>query len=314
MRFETVVRAVTANIALKIVSLFFAVFLWFYVTAQIGEKQSFKIPLELAGIPESLIAVGEVPGSVEVTMRGARSELLKLRLFGKVRATVQLGEAHRGSVIVPLTTGYLKLPEGFKPEDVTIDKPKSLALVFEPVVSRYLPVIAVFSGALPKGMILVGRPAITPERVLVRGASSVMDGITAVRTVAIDLKNKRGAFSSEVSLERSVAGEEVFPATVLVELEVSKRAVRTIEGIPPTLLQAEAGMRIDYSPKSASLTVEGPEALVNKLVPDDISIILTITAGRFGTYRIQPEVIVPQGIDTYSLNVESFEVKAVSKR
>jgi hypothetical protein len=90
--------------------------------------------------------------------------------------------------------------------------------------------------------------------------------------------------------------------------------VRTIEGIPPTLLQAEAGMHIDYSPKSASLTVEGPEALVNKLVPDDISIILTITAGRFGTYRIQPEVIVPQGIDTYSLNVESFEVKVVSKR
>jgi YbbR domain-containing protein len=314
VRFETVVRAVTANIVLKIASLFFAVFLWLYVTAQIVEKQSFKVPLELVGIPESLIAVRDVPGYVEVTMRGARSELLKLRLFGKVRATVQLGAVHRGSVIVPLTRGILNLPEGFKPEDVTIDNPKSLALDFEAVVSRYVPVSAVFSGALPKDMILVGRPAITPDRVLVRGAASVMDGITAVRTEAIDLKNKRGRFSGNVSLEPSVAGREFFPGTVLVELEVSKRGVRTIEGIPPTLLQAEAGMHIDYSPKTASLTVEGPEELVKKLVPDDISIILTIVAGKTGAYRIQPEVIVPQGIDTYSLSVESFEVTVVSKR
>jgi YbbR domain-containing protein len=314
VRFETVVRAATANIALKMVALFCAVFLWLYVTAQLGEKQSFNVPLELVGTPETLAVVHEVPSSISITMRGPRSELLKLRLFGKVRATVALGDAHRGSVIVPLTTGILSLPEGFKREDVTIDHPKSLALDFEPVVSRYVPVRVAFSGELPKDMILVGRPAIAPERVLVRGAASVMDSVTAVWTEAIDLRNKRGRVSSKVALERSIAGREVFPGDVRVTLEVSKRAVRAIEGVPPTLLQAEAGMRVECSPKTATLTVEGPEELVNRLVPDDVSIILTLIEGKTGTYRIQPEVLVPQGIDTYSLDVESFEVKVSSKR
>ena len=314
VRFQTVIRAVTANMALKLVSLFFAVFLWFYVTAQIGDRQRFSVPLELAAIPESLMVVNDVPSRVEVTVRGARSELLKLRLFGKVRATVQLAAVHRGSVIVPLAAGILNLPEGFRPEDATIERPKSVALEFEPVVSRYVPVIAVVSGELPKDVILVGRPVASPPRVLVRGAASVMEGMTEARTEAIELKNRRATFSSEVPLEQRVAGREVFPGTVVVTIEVSKRGVRTIEGIPPTLLQAETGMRIDYSPKTAGLTVEGPEELVVKLVPDDSSIILTIAAGRIGTYRIQPEVIVPPGIDTYSLSVDSFSVTVLPKR
>jgi len=314
VRFETVVRAVTANVVLKMASLIFAILLWLYATAQVGEKQSFKIPLELARVPESLTVVREVPKHVEVTIRGARSELLKLRLFGRIRATAELEAARRGMVVVPLTTGILDLPEWLKPEDVTIDGPKSLVLDFEPVVIRYVPVSVVFSGALPKEMILVGQPAITPARVLVRGAASVMNGIAAVRTEAIDLRNKRGRFSREVALERSGAGREIIPGKVIIEFEVAKRAVRTIEGISPTLLHVEEGLEIDCSPKTAMLTVEGPEELVKKLMPEDVSIILTLAAGKRGVYRIQPEVIVPRGIDTYSLNVESFEVTVLPKR
>ena len=72
MRFQNLYRAVTENIGLKIVSLLFAVFLWLYVTAQIGERQTFRVPLELANIPESLTVVSEAPEEVAVTMRGAR--------------------------------------------------------------------------------------------------------------------------------------------------------------------------------------------------------------------------------------------------
>jgi hypothetical protein len=53
---------------------------------------------------------------------------------------------------------------------------------------------------------------------------------------------------------------------------------------------------------------------VNRLVPDDVSIILNVPPGARGTNRIQPEVIVPQGIDTFFLDVASFEVRVLSKR
>jgi hypothetical protein len=53
---------------------------------------------------------------------------------------------------------------------------------------------------------------------------------------------------------------------------------------------------------------------VNRLVADDVSVILNIPPGARGVNHIQPEVLVPQGIDTFSLDVASFEVKIVSRR
>lgn len=313
VRFKSIVRAAAANPGLKIISLVFAVLLWLYVTAQVGGAETFQVPLEFVNIPDSLTVVNEVPESVEITVRGGRSDLLRLRLFGRVRATVDLAGSRRGETMVRLSPGILRLPGGFKSEDASIDDPKTLALVLEPFVSKYIPVAAVFASEIPHDLILVGRPVITPERVLVRGGRGIMDRIDAMETQPIALKSARGRFSRQVALRPSPRAE-VVPAKVLVEFEIARRAVRTIEGIPPTLLQQEEGLAILYSPKVASLTVEGPEELVNMLGPDDVSIIISIAAGARGTYRIEPEVIVPQGIDTFSLSVDSFEVKVAPRR
>ncbi|HVO76618.1 MAG TPA: CdaR family protein [Candidatus Bathyarchaeia archaeon] len=313
MRFQKVYSAVKANIGLKVISLLFAVCLWLYVTAQIGERQTFRVPLELANVPESLAVVGETPKDIGISVRSTRSEILKLRLLRNISAVVDLADATRGQFMVPLSTGILHLPAGLKLEDVAIESPKSLSFGFERVVSMSAPVTPVLRGAVAKDMILVGRPAVTPERVLVTGPASAMAGLKTVETEPIQVRSRPGRFSETVSL-RSRPKCEAMPAKVLVELEISKRSVRTISGIPPTLLHGEEGLEVEYWPKTAALTVEGPEELVNALVPDDVSIILNIAPGSRGTVRIRPEVIVPQGIDTFSLDVASFEVKVLPKR
>ncbi|MCU0640439.1 MAG: hypothetical protein MUF59_11325, partial [Candidatus Krumholzibacteria bacterium] len=81
-------KVIFRNIGGKIISVVFAVLLWLHVTAQQGEDQSFRIPLVLEGMPDSLTIVHEVPQFVEVTVRGPRSSLLKMRLFGRPLAAV----------------------------------------------------------------------------------------------------------------------------------------------------------------------------------------------------------------------------------
>lgn len=313
MRFQNLYRAVTENIGIKIVSLLFAVLLWLYVTAQIGERQTFRVPLVLVNIPESLTVVSEVPREVSVTMRGARSELMKLRFLSRIKGTVDLGGARQGRVVVPLSAAILSLPAGFPAGDAVIDAPKSLTLDFERIVETFMQVTPAFLGPVPKGMILVGQPSVSPARVLVRGTAAAMGGITAVETEPIDLRNRRSGFSQEAVIR---VGErlEAIPRSVRVEIEIAKRAVRTMPGIPPTLLQVEEGFLVECAPSTASLTVEGPEDLVGRLVDDDCSIILSIPPGTRGTIWIQPEVIVPQGIDTFAIDVDSFEVKVLPKR
>jgi len=313
VHFRNLYRALTENIGIKIVSLLFASLLWLYVTAQIGERQTFKVRLDLVNIPESLSVASGAPKEVLVTMRGARSELMKLRFLSRIRGTVDLGGAREGRVVVPLSAAILNLPAGFSAGDAAIESPKSLTLDFERIVSAYVPVTPVFRGSVPKGMILVGQPSVSPPRVLMRGTAAAMSGVVAVETEPIDLRNKRSGFSQEAALH---AGErrEAIPRSVRVEIGIARRAVRTMPGLPPTLLQEEDGFLIEYSPSTVSLTVEGPEDLVNRLVNEDLSIILSIPPGLRGTSWIRPEVIVPQGIDTFTIDVDSFEVKVLPKR
>jgi YbbR domain-containing protein len=313
VRFQSLYRFVTENLGIKIVSLLFAVLLWLYVTAQIGETQTFRVPIDLVNIPDSLAVVSDVPKEVTVTMRGARSELMKLRFLSKIRGTVDLGSARRGRVVVPLSAAILNLPARFPARDATIDSPKSLLLDFERIVSAYVPVTPMFRGSIPKGMILVGQPSVNPAQVFVRGSAAAMSGVTSIETEPIDLSGRKNGFSEEVPL-RVGARLEAVPRSVRVEIDIAKRAVRTMTWIPPTLLQVENGYRVECSPASAALTVEGPENLVNGLVNDDLSIVLSIPPGTRGTVWLQPEIIVPQGIDTFSIDVDSFEVKVIPKR
>ena len=313
MRTDWFIRAVTANIGLKIVSILFAIFLWFYVTAQIEGTETIEVPLEIVNMPESLVVVNDAPRTVEVTMRGARSDLLKARLFGKTRLTVDLAGAQGRHLSVPLSKGMITLPAGVRQEDVSIRSPRSLSIELETRVSRSIPVEIVFRGTLPAGMMLVGRPAVTPDRVIARGPAGAMNALAAARTEPIELDGRRGRFSAETAL-RTVAGVAFEPRAVLVEIAVSRRAERTFEGLAPTFLQLDEGLAAACAPPTATLTVQGPDEFVRSLSPDEVSIVLSLEPGATGTFTIEPEVIVPALIDTFRLSVSAFEVTVAPKR
>ena len=124
---------------------------------------------------------------------------MKLRFLSRIRGTVDLGGAKQGRVVVPLSAAILNLPAGFPAGDAVIAFPKSLTLDFERIVSAYVSVTPVFRGSVPKGMLLVGQPSVSPPQVLVRGTAAAMSGIATVETEPIDLRNKRSGFSQVTS-------------------------------------------------------------------------------------------------------------------
>jgi YbbR domain-containing protein len=305
---ETIIRVLTRNIGAKIVSLLFAFLLWLHVTAQQGENQSFRIPLVISGIPDSLTIVNEVPEYVEVTIRGPRSNLLKLRLFGRLEAEVDLSKAVRGRNTIPLSAAVLNLPEQIDPRAVTVDRPKLLVLNFEKVITRSVPVRLAYRGKIPDDVIIEGSPVIIPSRVKITGASSVVSGIEVISTREIDVRGRRGEFSEEVELVLGGRDVRVLPDKVLVEMFIHKRAIRTLANIPPTMLQDDESLELEYAPRVVSLTIEGPEDIIKEITTDDVSVILDLTGKKAGTYIVEPEVIVPEGIERYFLDTDNFEI------
>jgi YbbR domain-containing protein len=308
MSFDRILRILTANIGAKIISVLFAVILWGHVTFQQEDRQVFRVPLVLANIPDSLTIIHRVPEFVEVAIRGSRGDLLKLRFIGRLRASVDLSTAGKGRETKRLTSSDLNLPDGIDPRNVSFDNPKTLSLNFERVVAKSVPVKLVYKGEIPRDLVIVGTPAVIPDKVTIRGAASIVSGIGFINTEEIGVKNKKGRFTQEIGLDLGGRDITADPRNVLIDMEISKKAVRTLANIPPTLLQDDETILVDYSPKVVTLTVEGPEEIVRNLKLDDISVILDITAKEPGFYRVQPNIIVPAGIDKYWLDIEAFEI------
>jgi YbbR domain-containing protein len=312
MIIDKIKRALTANMGAKIISLLFAIFLWLHVTAQQLENQTFRVPLTLSGIPDSLTIIHDLPEHAVVSVRGSRSNLLKLRLFGRLKATVDVSVAKPGRINIPLSAAILNISEEFDPREVIIDEPKSLTLNFERVSTRLVPVKVAFKGEIPQDIIIRGAPAVIPDRIRVSGAMSVINGISLLNTEEIDIRGKRGKLSQEVRVNLSAYNAVATPDKVLVEIELSKRSVRTLANLPPTILQDSADLQVNYSPKTVSLTIEGPEELINSITADEVSILLNITTRQPGSYKIPPEVKLPQGIETYWLDIEYFDITIAS--
>jgi YbbR domain-containing protein len=306
---ERILKYFTRNFGAKIISLFFAFALWLHVTAQQGENQSFRLPLSLTGIPDSLTIIHDYPKFVEVTIRGSRSKLMRFRLFGRFEASVDLSKAVKGRNTIPISAAVLNLPEDIDPREVTVDNPKVLILNFEQLVSRQVPVRIAWKGEIPKDVIIDPGPVIIPAKVKITGAMSVVNGVELMSTKEIDIRGKRGRFTQEIELQSSGRDVDIVPDKVLVEMDIYKRASRTLANIPPTLLQDDESLDVDYNPKVVSLTIEGREDIIQDISADDVSVILNIATRKPGTYMIEPEVIVPLGIDRYFLDSEMIEVK-----
>jgi YbbR domain-containing protein len=305
---ERISKALTRNIGAKIVSLVFAFFLWLHVTAEQGENQSFRVPIAMAGIADSLTITHDVPEFIEVTIRGSRSNLMKLRLFGRLEATVDLSRAVKGRNTVPLSAAVINLPEQIDPREVTVDNPKTLVLNLEEVITKSVPVRIAYRGELPDDIIIEGSPVIIPSKVKITGASSVVGGIEVISTHEIDIKGRKGKYSEEADLMLRGMGIRVVPDKVLIEMSIHKRAIRTLANIPPTMLRDDESFVVEYSPRVVSLTIEGPEEIIREITTEDVSVILDLTGKVAGTYLIEPEVIVPKGIERYFLDVDNFEI------
>ena len=59
-------QGLTKNLFLKLLSLAFALILWFFVMGEQKQEVAFNVPLILKNIPDGLMVANEVPSQVDV--------------------------------------------------------------------------------------------------------------------------------------------------------------------------------------------------------------------------------------------------------
>jgi len=211
----------TNNWVLKLLSLVFALVLWFFV---IGERQlevGYAVPLQLKNVPPTLIVANEVPSLVDVRLSGPRTLLMRIGP-NDINLSVDLKGLKPGVTSFKRLDEKLDIPTGVK---VTRLSPSFVDVKLDRIREKSVELRPDLKGDLPEGF-RIAEVRINPSSVTVRGAESELKDVNAVLTEPIELGNVQESFTLMVPVD--YRGKY----TTLKENVAAEVSV-TIEPVPP---------------------------------------------------------------------------------
>jgi YbbR domain-containing protein len=187
------------NIGLKLISLFLAIVVWFFVSAPRREPSSqraFAASLSLVSLSRQYIITTEVPAQVSVRLRARRPDLDSIS-SRTLEASVDLSWVGRpGEATFTLRPQHLNVPRDV--EVVSID-PNKIRFRVEQVRQRTVAVRPFVDGSPPPGFV-VGSATASPDRVLISGPATQILAMTEVGTERIIMTGRTATFVQNVAV------------------------------------------------------------------------------------------------------------------
>jgi hypothetical protein len=205
--------AFTERLAYKGAALFFAIVLWFVVSAE--EPSEELVPVRLDATYDSARMLTSGPPVIRALVAGRARDLIKLYTTPPVVRRIVTDDAP-DSVAVDLRPVDVYIPPDV--EAVVRDvQPRSLVLVFDVTSTRRLPVASavhvVAAGGAKAEWARLTR--ISPESVTVTGPRRLVNAMSAVSTVeqTVTVRDS-GDFVVPIDVKRIAAGVRVKPTEV----------------------------------------------------------------------------------------------------
>ena len=263
--------ALRYNFGYKLLALFFAIVLHFYVAGLINTRPPhiLILPLSVRNLSPNLILDTANLPSVTLTLDGSSEEINRLS-DATVTAWVDLAHARPGATL-PLPVHVAGLPQSVSVEN----EPPPLTLQLEPRRRRQMPLSAEDIGTAPAGYSF-SVPVITPREAVVTGTRTAVGLVTRLVAQA-DPDQSPGAVDGDftiAALDASgspVGDVSVTPATAHVQMEtvraLSRKTLIVSANVVGTLQAPYRFGNIEVSP--ATVTAEGR--------PDQLAAIGTLT-------------------------------------
>jgi YbbR domain-containing protein len=290
------------NWVLKLISFFFALFLWYFVVGEDKVDTTFYIPVEILNLPADLTISNQFKNELEVTVNGPRG-LIRNLATQHISRSIDLSKAEPGARVFQNTVDSISLPRGVRLLRV---KPTDIILQLDKLVKRDVSIHAVTTGALPEGFDLVSI-TLDPPSIPVTGAEAAIAKIKPIDTAPIDLSKITASTTQPVALKLTTAikdlvGEPIVTAAIVVQ---EKTEQHTVEDIPVKLLLSGKNT---YTLKPDNVTVKAriPYSLLRKT--KDLK---TLFRARImgvelqpGTHKLTVEVTPAQDVEVVEVKPE----------
>ena len=209
------------NLFLKLISLFFAATLWFYVTP-IAPKDTLEVnyvlPLELKNIPPNMMTVGKIEERIGVRLKGGQGVIRDINP-DKLSVNLDLSNASEGVRFYNLDPGNINVPSSI---DVIRIEPRTIKIDMVKLKRKDVDVKVTLTGNPASGY-RVKRISVNPPVITIEGPEAEVKDISSLEGLTINVTERKNSFSREVKIgtpQRNVRiiGKDV----VIVDVEVDK--------------------------------------------------------------------------------------------
>jgi YbbR domain-containing protein len=203
------------NWELKLLALAVAAIVWFFVVSADRSQLGFAAPVEYVGLEGSRLVLGTPPETVDVQLEAARWAAARLSP-ASVRVRVDVSKLGEGEHVVRLSTAQVDAPSGVLVLRVW---PEALRLRLAAAAVKSWRVVPQIRGA-PASEHVLGRVAVEPQIVEVKGPRTTIEERTTVETLPVDVSGIRQSVTRSVGL---LLPDSVYATTRTVQVTVEIR-------------------------------------------------------------------------------------------
>ncbi|MEA2084966.1 MAG: CdaR family protein [Thermodesulfobacteriota bacterium] len=248
-------RSWPKNWALKLLSLFFALFLWYFVVGEDKVDMTVLIPVEIVNLPHNLVISNQFKKELEVTVSGPRG-LIRGISSQDVSRSVNLSKATPGTEVIHNELDSIRFPRGIR---VLRIQPANIILLLDRLIQKELTIKYITRGSPAKNYELVSI-LLDPPSITLTGPQALLGNEDFLTTTPIDISGLNGPSLRQVSLDlkssiANLIGESVVTARVSIK---EKTAKKNIPSVPVKPTQADEGFTYILSPRTVKVQAELP--------------------------------------------------------
>jgi YbbR domain-containing protein len=297
-----------ARVSLIVLSIFFALVMWGFVTLRFEYFETFSIPLVFQNIRPGFAVRSALPQSVLVRIHGSGWRIAMMQISKPPECQIDLSSVN-SEITVSLEKVLAKaiaFPEDLQVVDIF---PESLTITLDVAAQRMVPVQPRCDIHFREGYIQVGKIDIQPESITVAGARSVIDTITAWATKNIILSDLHGPIRQQVTLVDMIGVPiALSQSAVMVSMDVQPFAEKILERIPVDIAAVPSNRQVILYPPSIDVVVRGGISQLAPVQADEITAsihyrsILLDTSGS-----VRPEITIPNGLTLVASKPDRIE-------
>ena len=172
---KTLWRLFFSNLSIKLVSVFLAALVYAHVATNREQDLTYKVPLRVKNLADTLSIMSPVPAAAQVTFRG-RGRDIYLALLRGARMELDLGTAGPGWRRHLASGRDVSIPAGLEVLVTDVASPETLEVQLDRHAERRVPVrVMAATGVVPGGRAL-------PESVSVDGPAALVNHTEWIQT------------------------------------------------------------------------------------------------------------------------------------